>query len=70
MAAEALPCHLLPISAGLAVVTVGIDGETAAGQEFTPDFYVFGIHELYQVFHDYIYTVFVEIAVVPEGEQV
>ena len=56
--------------AGLAVVGIGIDGDTTTGREEANDLDVFGLHEADKVLHDDVDTVFMEIAVVAEGEEV
>ena len=67
---QALPCHLFPRCAGPAVVAVRVDADTAAGQEFPPYFDVFRIHGVDQVIHDDVDTVFMEIAMIAETEQI
>ena len=67
---QAFKGHVFPLSSFFSVVAVRVDGEAAARQEFSPYFNVFGVHKCYQVFHDEVDTVFVEGAVVSEGEEV
>ena len=55
---------------GVAPVGEGYNGNTAARHEDAPHFEVFGLHELYEVFHYYIHAVFVEVAVVAKAEEV
>ena len=68
MMGKSFPCHLFPFCAGLTVIAVRVNGDTPAGQEFSPNLNIFGIHELYQIIHDDIHAVFMEIAVIPEAE--
>ena len=63
---QPLDCHVLPHGPGLAVVAVRVDGDAAARRELAPDFDVFGIHELDEVFHDDVDTVLVEVPVIAE----
>ena len=70
MVEEPVLCHLFPLRSGLAVIAVRIDGNASAGREVAPYFDLFRIHELYQVFHDYVYAVFMEVTVVAEREQI
>ena len=70
MLREPFPCNLFPLGSGFSVVAVGIDRKTASGQEFTPDLDIFGIHELYQIIHDDVDTVLMEISVIAEGKKV
>ena len=62
--------QLLVLGAGTAVVGVGVDGDAAAGGEDTCDLDVFGGHEAYEVFHDDVDAVLMEVAVVAEAEEV
>lgn len=63
---EPVLCHLFPLRSGHAVIAVRIDGDASARSELAPHFDILGIHELYQVLHDYVYAVFMEIAVIAE----
>ena len=56
--------------AGPAVVGVGVDGDASAGCEESGHLDVLGVHEAYEVFHNDVYAVFVEVAVVAEAEEV
>ena len=60
--------EIAPFSAGDAVVAIGINGETASGQEFAPYFDVTGTEQFDQVGHDDIDTIFMEVAVISEAE--
>ena len=62
--------QLLVLGAGTAVVGVGVDGDAAAGGEDTCDLDVFGGHEAYEVFHDDVDAVLMEVAVVAEADEV
>ena len=57
---------------GTAAPVVGkrMNGNAAAGGEIAIYFDVFGIHQGNQVFHDDVDTVFMEIAMVAEAEQI
>ena len=52
------------------IVGKGIDADAAAGHEPACHLYVLRIHQLYEVLHDNIHAVLVEITVVAEGEEV
>ena len=67
---KALPGYLFPLCSGSAVITVGVDGDTASGEEFAPDLNIGGLHQLYQVVHYYINAVLMEIPVVAEAEKI
>ena len=67
---ESVFCHLFPFRSGHAVIAVRIDRDASAGSELAPYFNVFGIHEPDQIFHDDVYTVFMEISVIAEREQI
>ena len=68
--AEAFVGQGFVFGAGTAVVGIGEDADAAAGGEETGDLDVFGLHEAHEVFHDDIDAVFMEVAVVAEGEEV
>ena len=70
MLREALPSHFLPFCPCLAVVAVGINGQTASGKEFAPYLDILGIHELYEFLHYYVYAVLMEVSVVAESEKI
>ena len=65
-----VPGKLFPLCSGNAVVTVGVNGYPAPGQELSPYLDVFRLHQLYQVFHYDVYTVLMKVAVIPEAEQI
>ena len=67
---QAVKSDFLPFRTGFPVVAVGVNGKAAPGQEFAGHLNVFGIHQSNQVFHDLVDAVFMEIAVVPVGEQI
>ena len=52
------------------MVAVWVDGKAAAWQEFAPYFDVLWIEQVYQIVHDDVDAVFVEVAVVAEGKQI
>ena len=70
MVKEPVLCHLFPFRSGLAVIAVRIDGNASAGSELAPYFDIFRIHELYQVFHDYVYAVLMKVSVIAEREKI
>ena len=70
MVEEPVLCHLFPLRSGLAVIAVRIDGNASARSELAPYFNILRIHEFYQVFHDYVYAVFMEVTVIAEREQI
>ena len=70
MTKQAEAGEVAPFGAGDAVVAIGVNGEAASGEKFTPHFDVPGTEQLDQIGHDDIDAVFVEVAVVPEAEEV
>ena len=70
MCRKSLPGKLFIFRAGSAIVAVGVDGNTAARQEFPPYFNVFRVHQANEVFHDDVHAVLVKIAVIAEAEKV
>ena len=67
---KSVPCKLLPLSTGLAIIAIRVNGNTAARQEFSPYLDIFRRHELYKVFHDYINAVLMEVAVIAKAEKI
>lgn len=67
---QAFACQCFELGTCLAVIGKGMNGDAAARCEFAENFDVFRIHQCDQVFHDDVDTVFMEIAVVAEAEEV
>ena len=61
-------CHFFVFCSWLAVVGVGIDGQSAARREFSPYFDIAGVHQFDQIIHDDVDDIFVEISMIPEAE--
>ena len=55
---------------GITVVGERLDGDATTRIEQSDDLQVLGIHQPYQVFHDDVDTVLVEVAMVAETEEV
>ena len=70
MMGQSVPCHLFPLGSRSAVVAVRVNGNAATGQELAPDLDICRLHQLNQIVHDDVDTVLVEIAVIPETEQI
>ena len=70
MLGKTLFCQFLPFCSGLAIVGVRPDADASARSENASHFDVFRVHQLYEVFHDDVDTVLVEVAVVAEAEQI
>ena len=70
MVSKSFPRDLFPFSTGFTIITVRIDGDAAARKKFTPDLDIAGFHQLYQVIHDDVDTIFVEITMIAEAEQI
>ncbi|MNR55322.1 hypothetical protein D3C85_1756630 [compost metagenome] len=51
-------------------VAVRINGNAAARGELAPDFNIAGLHQGDQIIHNNVYTVLMEIPMVPEAEQI
>ena len=67
---EPLAGHILVGRAGGTVVGVGVYGYAATGCEDAQHFDVAWLHQPDKVFHDDVDTVFVEVAMVAEREEV
>ena len=52
--------------AGATVVCIRIDAYTATGSEKSDNLDILRIHQLYQILHNHIYTILVEITMVAE----
>ena len=70
MCCKALCCKLLILRAWSSVVGEWVDADATSWREKSYYFDVFWSHELNEVFHDGIYTVLVEVAMVAEAEKV
>ena len=70
MAEEALLGHLFVFRTWAAVVGIGVDADAATRGEDSRDLDVARVHQTDEVFHDDIHAVFMEVAVIAEGEEV
>ena len=70
MVHHAVVCHLLVFGARPSIVGVGVDADASTRNEDACHLDVFGVHESDEVFHYLVDTVFVEVAMVAEGEEV
>ena len=70
MMSQPVPGNCLPFASGLAVVAVGIDGYAAPGEKLAPYLNIVGIHQVYQVVHDSVHTVLVEITMIAVTEKI
>ncbi len=65
-----VPGYLLPLGSLFAVIAIGVDGNSSAGQKLAPYLYVCGVHQSNKVVHNYVNAVLVEIAAVSEPEKI
>ena len=70
MTKESFLSHSFVFSAGTSVVGIGVDADATAWGEETRYLDVFWIHETYEVLHDDVDTILVEVTMVAEGEEV
>ena len=56
--------------AGASVVGIRVYCYSATRSEESGHLYIFWVHEVYEVFHDDVHTVFVEIAMIAETEEI
>ncbi len=70
MVRKPVPGYLFPFGPLLAVVAIGVNGNSAAGQKLAPYFDICGVHQTNKVVHNYVHAVFVEIAAVSEPEEI
>ena len=70
MRQEALFGQVGIFGARTSVVGIGIDADAAARREEADDLNVFGVHQRHKILHDLVDTVFVEITMVAEGEEI
>ena len=66
MEMKALFRRLFPLCTRLAVICIWIDGQTTARCKLAPYFDVLRIHQLNEVLHDDVDTIFVKIPMVAE----
>ena len=70
MPEKTLFSHLFILRARFTPVAVRINADSTARSEFPPDLDVTGIHETDQIFHDFVYAVFMKISMISETEQI
>lgn len=67
---ETVNCDLLPHCPIFAVVAVWVYGDAAAGRKFPPYLNILGVHKPYQIFHNDVHTVLVEVPVIAEAIEI
>ena len=67
---ESLMCHLFVLRAWASVIGIRIDADAATWQEESDDLNILGIHQAHKVLHDNVYTIFVEVTMITEGEEI
>ena len=70
MIAHPILRQFLILGTRTAVIAIRINGDPAARSKDARHLYIFGIHQLYQVFHDDIHAIFMKITVITETEQI
>ena len=70
MMCKPVPCDLFPFRSLLTIIAVRINGDSATWKEFSPYFNIFRLHQLYQIIHDNVHAVLMEIAVIAETEKI
>ena len=65
---ETIPGELFVFGARHAVVAVGVDGDTAARQNLSPNLDILRLHQLYQILHNDVHAVLVEISMIVPAE--
>ena len=65
-----VPGYLFPLGPFFTVVAIGVYGNSASGQKFTPYFDICRIHQMNKIVHNYVHAVFMEIAAVSEPEKI
>lgn len=70
MVKESMLGQLLELSAWFAIVTVGIDANSASWRKFAPNFNVSRIHKLYEIFHYDINAIFVKVSMISEAKHI
>jgi hypothetical protein len=63
-------CKLLVFCAWLTIVSIRIDRNATTWSEDSGDLDILWLHELDEVFHDNVHTVFVEIAMITEAKKI
>ena len=67
---ESLTCHLFVLRAWASVIGIRIDTDAATWQKESDDLNILGIHQAHKVLHDNVYTIFVEVTMITEGEEI
>ena len=70
MSAETIECQLLVLGSWSAIVGVWMNCNASTWREDASNFDITRIHKTNQVFHYYIDTVFVEVAMITEAEEI
>ena len=70
MPTETIECQLLVLGSWSAVVGIWVNCNASSRRKNASDLDVTGIHKMNQVFHYYIDTVFVEVAMIAEAEEI
>ncbi len=70
MVEEALLSKLLELSAWFAIVSVWVNADATTRCKQSSNLNVFRLHKTYEVFHNDVYTIFMEVAMVAKAEQI
>ena len=70
MVGKALLGQLLILCALTAIVGVGVDADASTRRKEASNLNILGIHQSDEVFHDYVYTVFMKVAMVTKAEEI
>ena len=70
VSSESLLCQFLVFGAWLAIVGIRPDADAATRSKDACYLYIFRVHQFDEILHDDVYTVFMEIAMIAETEEI
>ena len=62
--------HLLIFRAWTTIIGIGIDADASTGSEDASDLNILGVHQTDEILHDDVDTVFMEVTMIAEREEV
>ena len=70
MIEEAVLSQLLILGARHTIVGIRINADASTGRKDACNLYILRLHQLYKVFHNDVYTVFMKVAMVSEAKEI
>ena len=70
MFSQAVLRQFIILGAWHSIIGIGPNANATSGRKDARHLNIFGVHELYEIFHDDIHTVFVKVAMVTETKEI